>query len=122
MKELKLCDNKLANIGLSPTMINLVDLDLSGNELTVLNSKAILPYSQLNYLSLAGNQLSEISSNLFQQTPNLMVRDLSRNKLDSLPKALKSLASLQTLDISENLVRDADQDALGLLTSLWRLQ
>ena len=89
-------------------MINLVDLDLSGNELTVLDSKAVLPYTQLNYLSLAGNQLSEISSNLFQQTPNLMVLDLSRNKLNSLPKALQSLASLQTLDISENLVRDAD--------------
>ena len=122
LKELRLCDNKLANISLPPTMINLVDLDLSGNQLTVLDSKAILPYTQLSYLSLAGNQLSEISSNLFQQTPNLMVLDLSRNKLDSLPKALKSLASLQTLDVSENLVRDADQDTLGLLISLWRLQ
>ena len=50
-----------------------------------------------------------------------MVLDLSKNRLSSLPKALKSLVSLQTLDISENSVTDIDQDTIGLLASLWRL-
>ena len=96
LKELKLCNNNLDNIDLSPSMINLVDLDLSGNQLDVLDSDAVLPFSQLNYLSLAKNQLTEIRPNLFQQIPNLMVLDLSKNRLNSLPKALKSLVGQQT--------------------------
>ena len=40
-------------------MIGLVDLDLSGNQLDVLDSDAVLPYSQLNCLSLAKNQLRD---------------------------------------------------------------
>ena len=122
LKELKLCNNNLDKIDLSPSMINLVDLDFSGNRLEVLDSDAVLPFSQLNYLSLARNQLTAIQPSLFQQIPNLMVLDLSKNRLNSLPKALKSLVRLQTLDISENFVTDIDQDTIGLLASLWRLQ
>ena len=105
LKKLELGDNKISIIGLSPVTINLVDLDLSGNQPTVLDSKS---HTQLNSLSPAGNQLSEISPNLPQQIPNITVLILSKNKLDSLPKAPQSLACLQTLNIRENRARDAD--------------
>ena len=80
----------------------------------------MLSFSQLNCLSLARNRLTESRPNLFQQLSNLMVLDLSKNRLNSLPKALKSLVSLQTLDMGENSVTDIDRNTMGLLASLWR--
>ena len=41
-----------------------------------------------------------------------MVLDLSKNRLNSLPKALKSLVSLQTLDMGENSVIERNTMAL----------
>ena len=80
----------------------------------------MLSFSQLNCLSLARNRLTESRPNLFQQLSNLMVLDLSKNRLNSLPKALKSLVSLQTLDMGENSVTDIDRNTMGLLASLGR--
>ena len=56
----------------------------------------MLSFSQLNCLSLARNRLTESWPNLFQQLSNLMVLDLSKNRLNSLPKAIKSLVGQQT--------------------------
>ena len=121
LQVLRLCNNALATASLSPDMVNLAELDLSGNQLTSLGPSSLQPFSQLTYLCLARNALTEVHSAAFQGTTGLLVLDLSDNKLAGLPKALKSLSGLQTLDISNNLVTNLDEDTLSQLPSLWRL-
>ena len=122
LQVLRLCNNALATASLSPDMVNLAELDLSGNQLTSLGPSSLQPFSQLAYLCLARNALTEVHSAAFQGTTGLLVLDLSDNKLAGLPKALKSLSGLQTLDISNDLVTNLDKDTLSQLPSLWRLQ
>ena len=119
---LKICDNGLTNISLSSSMVNLLDLDLSGNHLAHLPSDVLAPFTQLTYLSLARNWVTNIHDLAFQFNPALLVLDLSDNKLVKLPAAFTMLPTLQTLDISNNLVVDIEKESIGHLTSLWRLQ
>ncbi|XP_068181670.1 transforming growth factor beta activator LRRC32-like isoform X1 [Antennarius striatus] len=82
-------------------------LDLSNNFIRQLHTLA-LPY--LEQLDLSSNQLDFISEDAFQNLARLEILNLSRNTLNnnigSNTKALRSMSTLKTLDISMNGLSD----------------
>ena len=119
---LQLCNNQLKQVTLSQNMINLVNLDLSVNLLSTLDSESFRGLTGLTHLGLASNEITEIKNEAFVDMSSLLVLDISNNKLFSLPAAVTSLTSLQTLDVSNNFISDISQEIISSMSGLWRLQ
>ena len=77
----------------------------------------------LTHLSLANNQIQTIHSATFRNASQILVLDISDNKLMEIPVSFKYLHNLQTLDIGGNLIQDiAENSPLSGMENLWRLQ
>lgn len=86
--------------------INIVDLNLSKNPLTVPDDGPLLPkqLSSLESLDLSFCDISRMNENLFSRNPNLTSLNLSNNKIASTDNlaSLKKLPLLEHLDLSNN--------------------
>ena len=98
---------------------NLRTLSLSQNRLAALPNDLLRPMPALKQLLLGGksdekgkrivdgNELSVLSQELLQHTPQLRVLDLSENRLNSLPQDIFAKTPLlQTLDLGSNRLTD----------------
>ncbi|CAL8298843.1 unnamed protein product [Merluccius merluccius] len=82
---------------------NLENLWLNFNDITLINSKALVGLANLTELRLQGNKLRSVPWTVFEDTPALKILDLKHNQLDVLPEhALKYLPGLTYLDLSFN--------------------
>ena len=121
---LKLNNNRLKTIEAKvfQSLANLKELDLSRNELALIDKLTLSGLSRLTHLILAHNDINSLHEEAFNYVPEILVLDLSDNKLRQSPGALKSLTKLQTLDLSFNGLDDLSNASFLNLSTLWRLQ
>lgn len=92
------------------TFCNLEYLALDGNRIENLCNQychnswlSLNRMNKLKHLSLSGNQITEIESDSFLETSNLISLDLSNNKITTIRKdTFKSLSMLEVLSLSAN--------------------
>ena len=125
---------------------NLQVLNLSFNQLTILNSDHGLKSSlkmlflsqnaieeihenslgkltHLKSLSLDHNKIRSVPKQTFVSNVNLEDLTFSGNQLNQVPEGLKFLSSLRTLDLGENIIEDiAQPDILNNLKNLYGLR
>ncbi|RLN89892.1 hypothetical protein BBJ28_00005953 [Nothophytophthora sp. Chile5] len=106
----------LKNLLALSDLSNLAHLDVSGNAVERLEGLQVLP--QLQTLLLARNHLKTLSSPLFT-LEGLTRLDLSGNFIAHLPRAIASLALLETLNLAgNNLSKLREVDVLAPLANL----
>lgn len=78
-------------------------MNLSGNNLKILESKVFSPCKKLRKLILSNNEIEEIDMDAFDDLDDLREIDLSYNKLKNIPhKALAQLKGLKILNLNNN--------------------
>lgn len=100
---------------------NLHILLLSHNDLETLHPRAIAGLPVLNSLSLDHNRLRGLHRNALKNCSSLQDLALNNNYLEQVPKAIRPLTLLRTLDIGENSieqVRGKDFEGLHNLYGL----
>lgn len=110
LESLDLSFNQIENlpIGVFRNLTKLQELLISGNKIKNLDENTFFSLTQLSLLSL-GNELSEISPNLFSQNHEITYLDLKENQLtNGVYDAIKHLDKLQFLDLSGNILTDLD--------------
>ena len=122
LQVLKLGSNLLQSLELPREMFQLRELNVSSNLLVEVNAGDIDGLDSLTLLSLANNRINSIHPAVFRNTSNILVLDISGNRLTEVPESFKYLTNLQTLDIGGNLISDFDNSPFQLMESLWRLQ
>ena len=88
-------------------------LTLSGNDISALDTQ-VFSQTGIEELYLDSNQLTRIPVDLFDSSSlsGLRVLDLSRNVLAALPDhAFDRLTSLQNLDLSSNVIRPEETES-----------
>ena len=117
---LDLSNNQIAELPykLFKSQANLKTLKLSRNLLTQLASETLWGIEKLNHLMLDNNLLEEINDGVFSNFSSLSILDLSNNNLGRIPKSLRFLRNLKSLDLSHNLITDLEDLSLS---QLWRL-
>ncbi|XP_076257217.1 G-protein coupled receptor rickets isoform X2 [Rhynchophorus ferrugineus] len=105
------------NIPLLPYSIT--KLDLTSNNITILNETSLSHFLHLEDLTLSDNKLERIHSKTFAKNIQLKRLILQNCGLKAIPSdALKSLVKLQTLLLKRNKIVDIDDMAFSNLTSL----
>jgi len=82
-------------------MTNLVELDVSGNNLTGALPAEIRQLQKLEILNAADNQMTGVPAEV-GQLQNLRVLNLANNQLTGLPYELANLKNLEVLNLSGN--------------------
>ena len=122
---LDLSHNKLVYINseMFKKFVNLAQLDLSFNDISVIDANAFDYLSNLNVsLDLSYNQLQAIYSNTFAGLSSLTRFYLSSNQVKSIEdNSFASLTKLQLLDMSSNKLTTINASTLNGLESLQRL-
>ncbi|XP_072940773.1 uncharacterized protein [Epargyreus clarus] len=119
MFSLDLSYNKLSNLQLNGTIIeNLNAIYLNNNELT--NITEVLPNStQIIYLDISNNNISEISSPALELLVNLRVLYASHNKIVKFNNpTVNRLSELYNLGLSSNQISQIDLSYFNNLVSL----
>ncbi|KAJ7404835.1 toll-like receptor 2 type-1 [Willisornis vidua] len=115
---LKNCDiskNKLKVLSLTKALENLEFLNISGNQISQLETADHLP--ALTSLDSSHNLISELPDGFGNSLPALKYFNLSGNKISFLQRGSLP-ASLVELDISDNAITTIVEETFGPLTSL----
>ena len=120
LETLKISRNKLQKLPnkLFQNQANLGTLFLSKNLLTRVSNEALQGAQQLSQLLLDNNLIEELEDQVFTNLSSVTVLDLSFNNLLKVPKTLKALQNLQSIDLSKNFITELEDVALP---QLWRL-
>lgn len=89
----------------------LQSLDLSTNQISLNFPASYLScLTNLRYVYLYNNKIPSIDANAFQNNINLLTIDLSRNRLTSIPSTLfpSTLTRLLTINLNNNLLTSLD--------------
>ena len=104
------------------SLSDLTFLDLSGNMLTDLDPDTFYGAVSLRDLDLSSNALEEVHYNLFKYNSNLKTLDLSSNRLTTLPGAVfQPVKSLQVLNLGDNQFKSVPKSALAFAVHLYTL-
>lgn len=97
------CKLSLMEAGCFNSVQNIMELDLSYNQLRHVPSSAVKGLVLLRELNLAHNALTTLSATAFIYTPHIVQLDLSQNSLVSVATgALRMLTELEILNLAEN--------------------
>lgn len=120
---LTLTDNHLETVPeVFLNLSNLQSLDLSRNEIRVLELEPFRTLRTLEVLNLSANSLIKIDSGSFSGLSNLKCLDLSRNNLITIDdQALTPLTFLQYLNLSNNRLEVLDEACFSSLIMLQQL-
>ncbi|KAJ7393961.1 hypothetical protein OS493_003630 [Desmophyllum pertusum] len=127
--------NNLEKLDLSNNQLSILDeksfrgsgsslkyLDLRGNKLKTISKDTFQTLSSLRELYLANNELSELPTGIFQDLTDLIKLDLSQNEISELPQFIfKELKSLKTLYLNNNKITDILPNAFAGLKNLENL-
>ncbi|CAJ1084233.1 toll-like receptor 13 [Xyrichtys novacula] len=80
----------------------LKDLDLTFNDIHVLNDTLLQPCSMITDLALTGNVMTDLSDRSLRSLNRLETLSLDHNFLPQVPSAVRGLSTLVVLDLSSN--------------------
>ncbi|CAB3382225.1 Hypothetical predicted protein [Cloeon dipterum] len=84
----------------------LIEVDLSSNSLTMLDSKTFLGNNRLRILDLSGNPLNQLREEQFPSLPHLKTLEMKSCRLKHVHKrAFANLAALESLSLSNNKLK-----------------
>ena len=83
-------------------LLDIMNIDLSNNEIEVIEEGAFRELPVLAHLLLRQNRLSKLPDNAFDFLPSLEELDLSFNRLTNIPPSLQRLVGLKTLNLRGN--------------------
>lgn len=113
--------NSITSLKSFPT-IDLRELDLAYNRISVLQPDQFKGLESLRTLDLSHNHINVLPSTSFSSVGSLVTLDLSYNKLSTLDKStFKSLSQLQKLDLGSNDIYNIEPDTFSFLSSLYDL-
>lgn len=103
--------------------VNLIKLDVSGNQLTKINRELLKKSTRLRVLNLSKNSITEISDGAFDDLQELSELYLNNNHLLELTGGplFGHLRQLSILDLSNNTISDLPRHAFNGLTRLIKL-
>ncbi|XP_004683282.1 PREDICTED: leucine-rich repeat-containing protein 32 [Condylura cristata] len=99
----------------------LLNLDLSYNEIELLPEGFLEHLSSLRFLNLSRNCLRAFEAQPAGSLPCLLLLDISHNALGALEVGARALGSLRTLFLQDNALRDMPPTTFAGLASLQRL-
>lgn len=97
-------------------------LSLSHNQLETLHPKSIVHLPLLNLLSLDHNQLRSLHRNFLKNCTTLQDLALNNNFLREVPKCLRSLPLIRTLDLAGNGITHVKNESFAGLGNLYGLR
>lgn len=106
--------NQIINFPAVDRLVNLVDLELSNNQLTRL-PKGIERLKKLKSLRVSDNNIDDSTTGVLQKLTQLENLDLGNNKLTQLPPGIEKLKNLQYLRLEGNNIDQASVDSLRQL-------
>ncbi|XP_012501047.1 PREDICTED: leucine-rich repeat-containing protein 32 isoform X2 [Propithecus coquereli] len=99
----------------------LLNLDLSYNEIELVPDGFLERLTSLRFLNLSRNCLRAFEARRLGTLPCLVLLDLSHNALEALELSARALGSLRTLLLQDNALRDLPPYTFASLSSLQRL-
>ncbi|XP_053418122.1 transforming growth factor beta activator LRRC32 [Nycticebus coucang] len=99
----------------------LLNLDLSYNEIELVPDGFLEHLTSLRFLNLSRNCLRAFEARHSGSLPCLVLLDLSHNVLEALELSARALGSLRTLSLQENALQDLPPYTFASLASLQRL-
>lgn len=102
--------NKNAFEGLSHLKV----LNVSRNEISVIESECFESLMELEVLDLSFNMIASIENNIFSQLNNLEVLNLEHNLLTKLPE-LENLLNLKILNLSHNKIQELKEELFTVI-------
>ncbi len=105
-----------------PSLENLITLDLTFNQLSILRKDIFINVKSIKYLQLGCNHLTELPAGIFDSLTNLEELALNSNKLKKVERGLFSkLINLAALFLYENDLKELDNDIFENLSQLQTL-
>ncbi|GFY55882.1 slit 1 protein [Trichonephila inaurata madagascariensis] len=120
LRELRLSNNNIKAIRPSFSVYrNLEFLDVSHNQLPILDKDNFVDLKELKVLLVNSNMISLLQNNIFKGLHSLKVLHLNENYLQALPaKCFVQLENLELLDLCQNSISSIDQEAFFGLKNL----
>ena len=113
LEDLSIRNNKIRDLdpnprGIFTDLIKLIFLDLSNNHISrLVNRLTFVGLSDLRELSLKGNQITEISGDVFRPLEKLERLDLAANRITILGSTVfEGNTNLQELYLRNNVLRE----------------
>lgn len=111
--------SKLVNISCTiPTMSKFV---LQQNKLTFIHSNLFHLCINVTELDVGDNKIKKIQDDAFGSIHDLRILTLAKNKLQSVPAAIRNLPTLSELDLSQNDISELECNDFANLTKLRHL-
>ncbi|GFS61726.1 slit 1 protein [Trichonephila inaurata madagascariensis] len=120
LRELRLSNNHIKAIRTSFSVYrNLEFLDVSHNQLPILDKDNFVDLKELKVLLVNSNMISLLQNDTFRGLLSLKVLHLNENYLQALPaKCFVQLENLELLDLCQNSISSIDQEAFFGLKNL----
>ena len=121
---LNLKGNSLKSIpsGVFAFQSNLKMLTLSRNQITGMDKDAFVGLTSLTSLSLDHNSIQHLLDDQLRDSPALEDLSFNSNQLRKVPKTVRSLLKLRTLDLGENKIARLDNEDFNSLRNLYGLR
>ncbi|KAM3174239.1 hypothetical protein ACTXT7_010944 [Hymenolepis weldensis] len=99
-----MASTKLARVpkGTFLGLLDIMNIDLSNNEIEIIEDGAFQDLPQLAHLILRNNKLTSLPDRIFDTLPGLEELDLSFNQMVTIPASLERLVGLKTLTLRGN--------------------
>jgi len=122
ISNLSLADNILATVPDVCSLLQLQNLNLSGNRISAILSDTFCPHLRtLEYLYLSNNVITTIETRAFRSLQNLKYLDLSGNRLRQLPSHWVYSWHIQELHLERNNFTELDNISLINIKTLMNI-
>lgn len=123
---LRIVDNpnlKQLNLWSADDLENLIELDLHGNNIKLLDNEALIHYPNLKHLNLQQNAIERVPNDFLSWSYNLETINLSENHIQRIESdTFKALIDLIDLNLAYNRIKYIDENAFNAKTQLKVLQ
>lgn len=123
LKLVQVKDSQLIEILLPKPLPSIRDLEFTWTQITNLTRNMLQSYPNLQHLNLSHNQISVIEDYAFTSTPSIVSIDLGSNQLRKLsaPLSARPLLDLKVLRLDNNKLAELSEDLFDTLFMLRQL-